>query len=149
MNTLLTHRDKKKLFSYLPDVWFLAILLLGWGGLMSTMLFGAWHTVGIVLGVFLLSVTGILVKQLIRRNGAISVFMGILFLMCSLFFSLSLFSELREFSSITEEGLGFTGTGEGISSQAICSLMPITAYIDEDIAVTRRSCEGCGGCQRK
>ena len=49
----------------------------------------------------------------------------------------------------TEEGLGFTGTGEGISSQAICSLMPITAYIDEDIAVTRRSCEGCGGCQRK
>ena len=34
MNTLLTHRDKKKLFSYLPDVWFLAILLLGWGGLM-------------------------------------------------------------------------------------------------------------------
>ena len=102
MNTLLTHRDKKKLFSYLPDVWFLAILLLGWGGLMSTMWFGAWHTVGIVLGVFLLSVTGILVKQLIRRNGAISVFMGILFLMCSLFFSLSLFSELREFSSITE-----------------------------------------------
>ena len=102
MNTLLTHRDKKKLFSYLPDVWFLAILLLGWGGLMSTMLFGAWHTVGIVLGVFLLSVTGILVKQLIRRNGAISVFMGILFLMCSLLFSLSLFSELREFSSITE-----------------------------------------------
>ena len=49
----------------------------------------------------------------------------------------------------TEEGLGFTGTGEGISSQAICSLMPITAYIDEDIAATRRSCEGCGGCQRK
>ena len=26
---------------------------------------------------------------------------------------------------------------------------PITAYIDEDIAATRRSCEGCGGCQRK
>ena len=49
----------------------------------------------------------------------------------------------------TEEGLGFTGTGEGISSQAICSLMPITAYIDEDIAATKRSCEGCGGCQRK
>ena len=47
MNTLLTHRDKKKLFSYLPDVWFLAILLLGWGGLMSTMLFGAWHMVGV------------------------------------------------------------------------------------------------------
>lgn len=49
----------------------------------------------------------------------------------------------------TEEGLGFTGTGEGISSQAICSLMPITAYIDEDIATARRGCEGCGGCQMR
>lgn len=46
-------------------------------------------------------------------------------------------------------GTWIYGTGEGISSQAICSLMPITAYIDEDIAATRRSCEGCGGCQRK
>lgn len=44
----------------------------------------------------------------------------------------------------TEEGLGFTGTGEGISSQAICSLMPISAYIDEDM--TARPCEGCAGC---
>ena len=41
----------------------------------------------------------------------------------------------------TEEGLGFTGTGEGISSQAICALMPITSYIDDDRAVA-----GCGGC---
>ncbi|MCD8197626.1 MAG: 2-C-methyl-D-erythritol 2,4-cyclodiphosphate synthase [Lachnospiraceae bacterium] len=47
----------------------------------------------------------------------------------------------------TEEGLGFTGSGEGISSQAICSLMPITAYIDEDRS-GQRSCAGCQGCQR-
>lgn len=46
----------------------------------------------------------------------------------------------------TEEGLGFTGTGEGISSQAICALMPITAYIDNDRAVA--GCGGCGGCMR-
>lgn len=46
----------------------------------------------------------------------------------------------------TEEGLGFTGTGEGISSQAICALMPITAYIDDDRAVA--DCGGCMGCQR-
>lgn len=49
----------------------------------------------------------------------------------------------------TEEGLGFTGTGEGISSQAICSLMPIMAYIDDDRTMERRPCEGCEGCQRK
>ncbi len=47
----------------------------------------------------------------------------------------------------TEEGLGFTGSGEGISSQAICSLMPITAYIDDDRSV-QRNCAGCAGCQR-
>ena len=46
----------------------------------------------------------------------------------------------------TEEGLGFTGTGEGISSQAICALMPITAYIDDDRTVA--GCGGCGGCMR-
>lgn len=47
----------------------------------------------------------------------------------------------------TEEGLGFTGTGEGISAQAICSLMPITAYVEED-RMAARFCEGCKGCQR-
>ena len=46
----------------------------------------------------------------------------------------------------TEEGLGFTGTGEGISSQAICALMPITSYLDDDRAVA--GCGGCGGCMR-
>lgn len=49
----------------------------------------------------------------------------------------------------TEEGLGFTGTGEGISSQAICALMPITAYIDADMESHMRACEGCAGCQKK
>ena len=29
----------------------------------------------------------------------------------------------------TEEGLGFTGSGEGISSQAICSLNSVSNYI--------------------
>ena len=46
----------------------------------------------------------------------------------------------------TEEGMGFTGTGEGISSQAICSLLPITAYLDADLEITRKLCEGCDGC---
>ena len=48
----------------------------------------------------------------------------------------------------TEEGLGFTGNGEGISAQAICALMPITAYIEEDRIQRRRVCEGCEGCQK-
>ncbi len=45
----------------------------------------------------------------------------------------------------TEEGLGFTGTGEGISSQAICMLTsPINLY-DADVA-KEKGCAGCPGC---
>ena len=46
----------------------------------------------------------------------------------------------------TEEGLGFTGTGEGISAQAVCALIPIANYAYED--VMQSSCEGCQGCNR-
>ena len=42
----------------------------------------------------------------------------------------------------TEEGLGFTGTGEGISAQAICMVIPLL-----DLAADDRS-EGCHGCSR-
>ncbi len=44
----------------------------------------------------------------------------------------------------TEEGLGFTGTGEGISSQAICMLNSPMGLYDMDVANTK--CNGCGGC---
>jgi 2-C-methyl-D-erythritol 2,4-cyclodiphosphate synthase len=45
----------------------------------------------------------------------------------------------------TEEGLGFTGTGEGISSQAICLLATVYDYAYEDRMQTG-SCGGCPGC---
>lgn len=45
----------------------------------------------------------------------------------------------------TEEGLGFTGTGEGISSQAICLLTSPVGVGSEDVTESR-NCEGCGGC---
>ncbi|MDO4304407.1 MAG: 2-C-methyl-D-erythritol 2,4-cyclodiphosphate synthase [Bacillota bacterium] len=44
----------------------------------------------------------------------------------------------------TEEGLGFTGAGEGISSQAICMLTSPINLSSED--VTAHGCAGCGGC---
>ena len=48
----------------------------------------------------------------------------------------------------TEEGLGFTGTGEGISSQAICALIPVANYAYEDVMQLPNGCPGCGGCQK-
>ena len=60
--------------------------------------------------------------------------------------ALGLTGDRVNIKATTEEGLGFTGTGEGISSQAICALMPITSYIDDDRAVA--GCGGCGGCMR-
>ncbi|MCH1978193.1 2-C-methyl-D-erythritol 2,4-cyclodiphosphate synthase [Lawsonibacter sp. OA9] len=47
----------------------------------------------------------------------------------------------------TEEGLGFTGRMEGISSQAICSLIPVLELAGED-RMNTRPCEGCCGCAK-
>lgn len=48
----------------------------------------------------------------------------------------------------TEEGLGFTGTGEGISSQAICLLTSPIGVGSEEVLVTNDKCNGCSGCTR-
>ena len=47
----------------------------------------------------------------------------------------------------TEEGLGFTGTGEGISSQAI-TLLTETADYCYDCKIMEGGCGGCPGCSR-
>ena len=47
----------------------------------------------------------------------------------------------------TEEGLGFTGNKEGISSQAVCLLnTPYGLYSEE---VGKHACSGCGGCPKQ
>lgn len=48
----------------------------------------------------------------------------------------------------TEEGLGFTGSGEGISSQAICMLEKVMNYSSVDVTVQTGGCAGCQGCQK-
>lgn len=53
----------------------------------------------------------------------------------------------------TEEGLGFTGTGEGISAQAVCILTtPAEAYSQEvplsQEASRPECCRGCQGCPK-
>lgn len=45
----------------------------------------------------------------------------------------------------TEEGLGFTGKGEGISSQAITLLTEVGDYCYDD-RISERDCDGCQGC---
>jgi len=51
----------------------------------------------------------------------------------------------------TEEGLGFTGEGLGISSQAICLLETINNFdyrmnVDVSKISNQAGCAGCGGC---
>ena len=46
----------------------------------------------------------------------------------------------------TEEGLGFTGAGEGISAQAICLL---TSPFDLTAQQIAGGCEGCSGCAKR
>ena len=47
----------------------------------------------------------------------------------------------------TEEGLGFTGAMEGISSQAICMLQRPAERYEQQAAYG--GCSGCGGCPRQ
>lgn len=60
----------------------------------------------------------------------------------------------------TEEGLGFTGTGEGISAQAVALIMSVENYIYDNItrgqfissdgpAGNAGGCAGCSGCGRR
>lgn len=53
----------------------------------------------------------------------------------------------------TEEGLGFTGNGEGISAQAVCLLETVDNFdyrlqkrVDEDGVSRGSGCAGCPGC---
>lgn len=50
----------------------------------------------------------------------------------------------------TEEGLGFTGSGEGISSQAVCMLTSPSRFFDTDVTMQQANevgkCSGCSGC---
>lgn len=48
----------------------------------------------------------------------------------------------------TEEGLGFTGRGEGISAQAAACLDTIENYSYAAGTDEERRCAGCGGCPR-
>lgn len=48
----------------------------------------------------------------------------------------------------TEEGLGFTGTGEGISSQAICMLNTPRGLYSDDV-MQQGGCAGCSGCSKR
>ena len=45
----------------------------------------------------------------------------------------------------TEEGLGFTGSGEGISSQAICL---VTTPFDLTAQAMQGGCGSCSGCPK-
>lgn len=55
----------------------------------------------------------------------------------------------------TEEGLGFTGTLEGISSHAVCLLNEVSNYVYEQSLLQEREevncggCTGCGGCRQR
>lgn len=58
--------------------------------------------------------------------------------------ALKIEEDLVNIKATTEEGLGFTGTGEGISSQAIASISLATEESYEP-----SNCAGCGGCSKK
>ena len=63
--------------------------------------------------------------------------------------ALSLSENQVNIKATTEEGLGFTGSGEGISSQAICLLETVENYNYDPMADVNVNCAGCKGCPKK
>ncbi len=61
--------------------------------------------------------------------------------------ALGILMEQVNVKATTEEGLGFTGTGEGISAQAVCMLTSPINLVAEDVTnQTEKDCAGCSGC---
>ena len=48
----------------------------------------------------------------------------------------------------TEEGLGFTGSMEGIAAHAICALTPALDLVGDD-RMGAGGCQGCPGCKKE
>lgn len=62
--------------------------------------------------------------------------------------ALGLTGDRVNIKATTEEGLGFTGSGEGISAQAVCLLQPLMDAVADSRMYTETGCPGCGGCVR-
>ena len=62
--------------------------------------------------------------------------------------ALNIREEQINIKATTEEGLGFTGAGEGISAQAICSLTTIENYSYE-VGNLEGCCSQCSGCRKQ
>lgn len=59
--------------------------------------------------------------------------------------ALGILAEQVNVKATTEEGLGFTGSGEGIAAQAICLLTSPFHLVSEEISVGKcKECPGCG-----
>ncbi len=67
--------------------------------------------------------------------------------------TLGICEEQVSVKATTEEGLGFTGAGEGIASEAVCLLSSPSHFYDRDVTEMscprkrsggQESCEGCG-----
>ena len=62
--------------------------------------------------------------------------------------ALKIESDQINVKATTEEGLGFTGSGEGISSQAICMLEKVMNYSSVVVTAQTGGCAGCQGCKK-
>lgn len=121
MNALATFPQVKKRIGLLPEIWYTILL----GGMaldnVDYLTRTPWNSSSLLFLILYFGVVALLVRQFFRASGWVSVILGALFSIGSLFMFLAVLSEYKEFPLRTEPG--------AISLICVGSLLTITSFM--------------------
>lgn len=121
MNALATFPQAKKIIGLLPEIWYTLLSGICTLDIIYSLIHTPWNPTSLLFIILNFVVVALLVRQLFRANGWVSIMLGILFSIGSLWMFLAVLSEYKEFPLGTEPG--------AISLICIGSLLTITSFV--------------------